>query len=469
VSRAGIRSLADFQAWAENGARGLTFAGPDPHHAIGLDRLVPGYRVASVDAPPALDVLAGEGVGTYAVDRVAAQPGTSARSAQALLADPGAAAFLNEQATVRLLVFKTNAVVESLCQANGWTLLAGPAAVARRWENKIAFRALAEGLGLRQPPGAVVDLAGSGYADIAAQLGPCFVLQAPHGYSGSRTHYVPDAAGFAAALASLGQRPARATSFLPGLPLTLNACVTARGVAVSAPFVQVTGVPALTRYPLGSCGNDWSTAQELDLDPAAFRTMAEAIGGALSRQGYRGVFGVDFVLGEEHQPYLIEVNPRLVASIALYTQLELAAGRLPLLARHVLAFLAPELDEAPLDQHESPVDGAQVILHNLAEDSRRVAVELDCGVVGEGAAAAGAVRGPPTAHVEGAGTGQLLRLTPGEGRVVGSGQELARLQSSGALADAAGRPRPAVLDAVRAILTGTGLGEPLSQSDAWRG
>lgn len=472
MSEARIRTAEDFRAWAATGAAGLSFAGPDPHHAIGLDQLVPGYRVLSVDAPPALEVLARDGVGSYAVDAVATRPGTVARSVQALLADPGAGAFLDERADVRLVVFKSNAVVEALCRERGWTLLAGPASVARRWENKIAFRALAAELGLRQPPGAVVDLAANDYGDIAADLGPRFVLQAPHGYSGSRTHQVVDAASFAEALAALGPRPARATTYLPGLALTLNACVTLRGVAVSAPFVQVTGVPELTRYPLGSCGNDWSAAQALDLDPTGFRQMAEAIGAALATQGYRGVFGVDFVLGEDGQPYLIEVNPRLVASIALYTQLELAAGRLPLLARHVLAFLASDLDDAPLDLHQAPVDGAQVILHNLDDSARAVTAALPCGVVGEGPAAAGALLGQPAAQVAATGAGQLLRLTPGQGREVGSGQELARLQARGALSDESGQPRPAVLDAARAVLAATGVGGPsesMSQTTARRG
>ncbi|MFN8424580.1 MAG: hypothetical protein U0470_14790 [Anaerolineae bacterium] len=72
------------------------------------------------------------------------------------------------------------------------------------------------------------------------------------------------------------------------------------------------------------------------------------------------MFGVDAVQGADGDLYAIEVNPRLIASIALFTQLEIAAGRLPLLARHVLAHLDPDADDAPLDLHHEPLPGAQI-------------------------------------------------------------------------------------------------------------
>ncbi len=421
---------------------------------------MPGYRVASVDAPPALTVLAQAGVETFAVDDGDERRGQVARSVQAMLMTPETRAFIGRRAPARLVVFKTNAMVERICREHGWELLAAPAGLSRRWENKVAFRELAAELGLRQPPGLIVDVGETDYGAIARRLGSSFVLQSPHGYSGSRTRLVRDDAEFAGAVRALRAPHVRATAYLPGQPLTLNACVTARGVAVSAPFVQVTGKPALTRYRLGSCGNDWSAAQGLAIDPLPYVHAAEKIGSALADGGYRGVFGVDFVVGDDGQPVVIEVNPRLVASIALYTQLELLAGRLPLMARHILAFLAPELDEAPLDAHWTPVDGAQIILHNLSSQSAEATQELGTGVLSaDEAGRLSVVRA--SAHVSDLARGEHLLLAPGRGRVVSSGQELGRIQSRGPLVTPSGRLLPGVAALAEAVVAAARL-EPMA-------
>lgn len=423
--------------------------------------------MVSVDAPPALALLARRGVETFALDDENDVPGQESRSVQSLLRSSAALAFIHRRAPVRLMVFKTNALVERICGDHGWDLLAAPAGLSRRWENKLAFRELAAELGLRQPPGMVVEAGETDYAAIRRRLGPSFVLQSPHGYSGSRTMLVQDGAAFEAAVPALRAPQLRATAFLSGQPLTLNACVTARGVAVSAPFVQVTGEEVLTRYPLGSCGNDWSAAQELGLDASPYVAAAERIGQALAGGGYRGVFGVDFVVGDDGQPVLIEVNPRLVASIALYTQLELLAGRLPLLARHILAFLAPDLDVAPLDAHLAPANGSQLILHNLRSSPSKVHADLGAGILaGHPVAATG--HGPillrPAVHVADLDGGQQLLLAPGRGRVVSAGQELGRIQSRTAMVTSAGRLLPGQAPLVRRLETAMGLEAPAAEA-----
>ncbi|MFN8424579.1 MAG: hypothetical protein U0470_14785 [Anaerolineae bacterium] len=53
----------------------------------------------------------------------------------------------------------------------------------------------------------------------------------------------------------------------------------ARGVAVGAPFLQLTGLPEATPLlPLGSCGQDWAITTRLDADWAGVRRMADVIG-----------------------------------------------------------------------------------------------------------------------------------------------------------------------------------------------
>lgn len=491
--RTTVRTAEDFAAWAAAHARGLTFAGPDPHYAIGLEGLVPGYRIASVHPAPALDILRAQGIAVFTLapapgahafdtdDRAgvgprdtvpgfAAAPGAAGaatadaeRNTADLLADPGAAAFV-DGASGRggppgIIVFKTSHAIERICRQRGWPLVCAPAAVSRRWENKLTFRALADSLGLRQPPGLGLDLVGATYAAVSARLGPRFVLQAAHGFSGARTYPVADAAAFEAAARALRAPAVRASAFLEGSPLTLNACVTARGVAAGAPFVQITGDPRLTRYPLGACGNDWVAGAAMDLDPAPFVDIARRVGEALAAEGYRGIFGLDFVREPDGRLAVIEVNPRLVASIALHAQLELAAGRLPLLARHVLAFLDPGADAAPLDLHLAPVAGAQVILHHVAGDAPRdVAGAVATGVHRLAPGAAQLVPVRPAVRVDALeGPDEMLVLAPAAGRRIHPGQAWGRIQLGRRAVDGAGALLPDVAAAVAALGRAAGL------------
>lgn len=418
----GFSDAAEALAWAHRALRGIAFVGPDAHYAVGLDAIVPDLTVAVADDAPSLEGLRAAGAECVVAgeDVPDGSPGRRGeRNALAILNDPRVQAVLERRSVERVIVFKSSHALEQAARDQGRQLIAASSAVARRWENKTAFVDLGARLGLDLPPSASVELAHARYAGLAERFGPRLVVQAPHGYAGARTILVEDESSFEAARRVLRSPLARVASFVDGRPMTLNACVTARGTAVGAPFVQRTGEPAFTPYRLGSCGQLWTgpacggseamrradaaaepaertggAAAEVDsarsgaglgaavgTPPRARDAMVEAarrIGDALAADGFAGIFGVDFVVPHSSgaAPLVIEVNPRLVASIAAYTQLELMSGRLPLLVRHIAALVVPDADRAPLDAHLDPLCGAQIVLHNVGEGEAAIPAGL---------------------------------------------------------------------------------------------
>jgi threonine synthase len=372
--------LHSFAAWVAERVPGLTYIGPDPHYGIGLEALLPTMRFACLDQTPAVERLRAAGHEVHVAEEPEGEDGhVGGRNTLAVLRSSAVHRALEAGAPPVVLVFKSSHAIAERCAELAWPLLAPEARVARRWENKVAFREIARDLGLPQPPGEVVPLAEVGYAELARRLGERLVVQGAHGYAGAKTYLVQTAQDFAAASAALRGRRARVTSLLAGETWTLNACVTARGVAVGAPFRQITGLPELTTYRLGSCGQDWSATKTLGDGGEALLAMARTIGEGLAADGYRGLFGVDYLRDLEGRAHVIEVNPRLVASIAAFTQLELAAGRLPLLARHVMALADPAADGAPLDLHQAPLEGGQLVLHHVgAQEARTPALPTGC-------------------------------------------------------------------------------------------
>lgn len=278
-------------------------------------------------------------------------------STRTLLADPEVERFVERRPST-LLSFKPGKRVLEAARALGADYALPDPTLSAGLENKLALPGIAEGAGVRIPRQQRVKLEGS-FADVAPDLARPLVVQSPRSNAGRRTWRVEDEAGWAALLAELGGRPAKAAEYIEGPPGTIGVVVDARGACVvTAPIVQVTGVPWLTPYRLGSCGNDFTWRIERDPGDGAY-ALGEALGAELARRGYRGHFGVDFVVGPDG-PVLIEINPRLTASFALY-----ASWRPRLLQAHLDAVAGRHLEAERLP----PMLGGQLIVTNPLDDT----------------------------------------------------------------------------------------------------
>jgi hypothetical protein len=273
----------------------------------------------------------------------------------------------------------------------------------------------------------------SDYAALAERLGPRLVVQGPRGNAGQRTWMVSSQTDLDHARRREVAPAVRLSEHVGGLPFTVNA-VAGRGGLLdwSLPSRQVTGVPWLTPFQLGSCGNAWG---ESTLEPhiADIGVAVAALGAALSEAGFRGVFGVDFVLGPGG-PVVIETNPRMVASLPVATQVELSAGLAPMVLQHLLVGLEAADDGAP--GHGSPATlppASQVIVHRLDESpAPHSAMESGVYRIGEGA---------PEFLRQGAwltdinAGDEALVLVRGPGEPVTPGKEFARIYLHGAEAE----------------------------------
>ena len=75
--------------------------------------------------------------------------------------------------------------------------------------------------------------------------------------------------------------------------------------------LDITGFSELTPYKGGWCGNDAFT-RGYAKERRTVRTMARKLGNRLYKEGYRGVFCIDFLIHTDtHDVYLGEINPRI--------------------------------------------------------------------------------------------------------------------------------------------------------------
>ena len=289
----------------------------------------------------------------------------------ALLADPGAAAEIARVPGTRLLVFKPSRRLEERAAELGASLAHPAASIAQGLENKLALAGIAAEAGIPSEPG--VDRIGLpaqakirvsdtlDLSELRAMVGTDgdVVVQSPRGFMGKRTWRVGDSADWRAVQDSLRRRPAKVARMVQGRPGTVNAVVDHTGATlVTAPIVQVTGEPGLTPFAMGSCGNDftWRPQPHPGRGP---EELVRRLGPVLASRGFQGHFGIDFVvqdIADGPVTWLIEINPRLTASMALYSAWS------PVLAEAHL----DAVQGAPLPQRGAlpPLKGGQLIVHN---------------------------------------------------------------------------------------------------------
>jgi hypothetical protein len=140
-------------------------------------------------------------------------------------------------------------------------------------------------------------------------------------------------------------------------------------VTVHPGSVQLIGVPECTNRQFGYCGNDMAAftnlgARRIEQVDDAVRT----IGMWLGREGYRGAFGVDFLLDGEIL-YFAEVNARLQGSTALGSTLAMQSEHVDIVVDHLSALLGVgPVERLTLNDwcDETP-PASHMVVHNLLD------------------------------------------------------------------------------------------------------
>jgi hypothetical protein len=162
--------------------------------------------------------------------------------------------------------------------------------------------------------------------------------------------------------------------FEKALPLNVNACVYDPETVVIHPVsVQLVGLPGYTTRPFGYCGNDFAAVGHLHR-PVLDRIDQDTrrIGRWLGSQGFRGAFGIDYLLDGDTL-YFAEVNPRFQGSSRLAAGLAARTGHVDLFLDHLSAFLGLPPAEAltSADWTAEVPPAAQVLSHHIGRGPER--------------------------------------------------------------------------------------------------
>ncbi len=135
----------------------------------------------------------------------------------------------------------------------------------------------------------------------------------------------------------------------PTVPVNIGGVVWDDGVTLHPASVQLIGVPELTSRQFGYCGNDFGAFGALDDDVIdQVDAATRSVGRWLQRHGYRGAFGVDYLV-HQGRAIFTEVNPRFQGSTHLSARISLMRGEPCIMLEHIAALMRlPAPQDRPL-------------------------------------------------------------------------------------------------------------------------
>lgn len=260
-----------------------------------------------------------------------------------------------------IIPFKPSAKIDLICQKNHWIMAGNPAPLNRLLEDKIKFPEILEKYHLPQIPYLILPFSADSFTQAQKRFGPNLVLQTHFGWAGNSS-LLTSSFPKASSKYTTGT-PVKFTPYLPGYSLINNCCLTGIGLIQSPPGLQYTGLKPLTQNPLATVGRQWPCQAPPEVI-SQIKKITIDFSKILIDLNYRGFFGLDFLVSD-NQIYLLECNPRLTASFAFYTDIEINAGITPLFFHHLSEFCRLEHGDPELSRFSDPkIIGSEITAKN---------------------------------------------------------------------------------------------------------
>ena len=156
--------------------------------------------------------------------------------------------------------------------------------------------------------------------------------------------------------------------YLNGVSLCVNIVIAPDALIIYQPSIQLIGVPALTGYTFGYCGNDFVTSKNI---PSAtledIYKQSASIGSRVRDMGYLGNIGVDY-LATHTTVYPLEINARHQNSTSLLNLAFIGEPNMSPAWRHLEAFTSSRQLANNLIRPMSGSVFTQLIVHSKTSD-----------------------------------------------------------------------------------------------------
>jgi len=310
--------------------------------------------------------------------------------------------------------------------------LNAPTALSKKLENKLQFFDLCNQNGIKHTPAQKAQLHHIPDTIFETLQADCIVVQFEQGWFGNKTFFINTPSELAALTEQYTDREVLVAPFISGTVLTNNLVVTESNTFQSYPFFQINDEPGhevqLSRLRGSTIGNVWKSlesqfAEDTPTILSEIQKITDTIGTLLRKQGFHGYAGLDFIVSENNEVYVQELNPRFTASVQMFTLLEQAAFGTSLLEKH-FGISNTSLPET----YFQPLRGARIIARNTTSSAIQITERIPNGIYTLNADETYTFVRPSYCATD-LKNDEFLLFTAGENRDISSDEEILQVQS----------------------------------------
>lgn len=406
----------------------IFFVTPTVGRAIGLEGVLPDFHIVYCQKSDSAELLRAAGAKVFRLEK-------DLKNSGKILSDPEVIKYIKDNAqgkTSNIITFKPSPTIEKTCERNGFCYLGNSSSINREWEDKIKFAEITTALGVSNAFSRIIKIEKEKIEELCSSLDfptKKYVIQFSRGNSGNSTFVVDEKRKLSSILEENIGRKAKLSDFVEGDTYTFDVCIGDFGFQVSQPIFQITGWAELNGNALGTCGNDYSFGKNLGEETINdLRANIKKVVDKISSVGYRGILGFDFVVGSGGV-HLIEVNPRQVGSIPVFTKLQLRGGEVPFLLLHILSFLDFDFQGFEIKDPRQDFAFSQIILRNVKSVPLVVKKSMQSGIYRLDGDKMEFIRAAYFADEKMAG-GEFFLAVSSEGELIDPDMEYANIQVS---------------------------------------
>ena len=377
----------------------IFFITPNPNRAIGLEKIIKNYYIICSQKSDIVDYFKKEKVSVLCLndDKI--------KNSGKILANKEVIKYIKEKSgnkKANIITFKPSPMIQKICDENSFKYVGNDWKLNRKLEDKIEFVGITKKLKIPNAESKIIKVAENNFSEYILKLKKReeFIAQLPRGFSGNSTFSIKNKKDLNDIINKYYGRKIKLSKYLKGETWTINACVGKTGLLISKPIFQITGLTAYNKNKFGTCGNDYAYGKSLHLegdisqcrlqdeDNKKIFIYTKKIGDYLKNLKYKGVFGLDFIVSND-EVNLIEINPRLVASIPVFTKLQIQNKERPFLLLHILEFinndqlsLEGDISECRLQAKaiSNNFNASQLIIRNIKSKPIKITKNLKSGI-----------------------------------------------------------------------------------------
>ncbi len=386
----------------------IFFVCNDPERALGLENVLDDYHIVCTDNNPFLKTAKEKNVKFFSLAKEEKKANPIFRNSNKLLQHHEVQKYIEENTPKdikpNIIVFKVSLQIEKTCEKLGYNLLNTTSALNKKFELKISQYNSLKTLQTCFPKTIISTLNNTTFSKLKKALGEKMVIQYNRGHTGNSTVFIENEKDYVREKKKFRNRLARIAQYIEGDVYTLNACITRFGIVYGGISYQITGIEEFTSKKGGTIGNDWQYPEKITKkNQNKIKEMLSKLEKELLAKGYKGMFGVDFIITPKEKIHLIEINARQPASTPMHTKLMLNEEFIPLQAFHFAEFLYKEnsgyirflnkyfhkgLSEKDISRYIEeqnklavlPIEASQIFLRNTTRFRQKIKNNIEQGI-----------------------------------------------------------------------------------------